>query len=99
MPWYAATLLLSQPLQFGDYGGMPLKVIWALLDIVTILVLGSGLYLWLSRRRRPVVPRIPALERDSGAALPPSAARHPRPHGSTEDPRAAKKGGTNGRLR
>jgi uncharacterized iron-regulated membrane protein len=29
---------------------LPLKVIWALLDIATILVLGSGLYLWLSRK-------------------------------------------------
>jgi len=51
MPWYATLLLLSQPLHFGDYGGMPMKNIWALLDIVTIIVLGSGLYLWLGRRR------------------------------------------------
>jgi hypothetical protein len=26
-----------------------LKLIWALLDLVTIAVLGSGLYLWLAR--------------------------------------------------
>ncbi|MDF2902139.1 MAG: hypothetical protein K0Q62_2198, partial [Phenylobacterium sp.] len=51
MPWYAQGLLLSQPLHFGDYGGMPLKILWALLDVVTIVVLGSGLYLWLGRRR------------------------------------------------
>ena len=50
MPWYVQTLLLSQPLHFGDYGGMPLKIIWALLDVLTIVVLGSGLYLWLARR-------------------------------------------------
>lgn len=50
MPWYVQTLLLSQPLHFGDYGGMPLKIIWALLDVITIVVLGSGLYLWLARR-------------------------------------------------
>jgi len=43
---------VSQPLHFGDYGGLPLKIIWALLDIVTIVVLGSGLYLWLDRRQR-----------------------------------------------
>jgi uncharacterized iron-regulated membrane protein len=30
---------------------MPLKIIWALLDVLTIVVLGSGLYLWLARRR------------------------------------------------
>ena len=53
MPWYVTTLLISQPLHFGDYGGMPMQIIWALLDIVTIVVLGSGLYLWLARRRSP----------------------------------------------
>ena len=53
LPWYVTTLLVSQPLHFGDYGGMPMKIIWALLDIVTIVVLGSGLYLWLARRRSP----------------------------------------------
>jgi uncharacterized iron-regulated membrane protein len=51
MPWYVQTLLLSQPLHFGDYGGMPLKIIWALLDVIAIVVLGSGLYLWIVRRR------------------------------------------------
>jgi uncharacterized iron-regulated membrane protein len=50
MPWYLRALQVSRPLHFGDYGGMPLKIIWALLDLVTIVVLGSGLYLWLSRR-------------------------------------------------
>ncbi len=27
------TLLVSQPLHFGDYGGMPFKIIWAILDV------------------------------------------------------------------
>jgi uncharacterized iron-regulated membrane protein len=50
MPWYLRALEVSRPLHFGDYGGMPLKILWALLDLVTIIVLASGLYLWLSRR-------------------------------------------------
>ena len=50
LPWYLSALMLSQPLHFGDYGGMPLKLLWALLDIVTLVVLGSGVYLWLQRR-------------------------------------------------
>ncbi len=50
LPWYVNALLLSQPLHFGDYGGMPLKILWALLDILAILVLISGIYLWLKRR-------------------------------------------------
>ncbi|WP_251865498.1 PepSY-associated TM helix domain-containing protein [Achromobacter sp. Marseille-Q4962] len=51
MPWYLTALELSRPLHFGDYAGMPLKILWAILDIVTIVVLASGLYLWLARRR------------------------------------------------
>lgn len=53
LPWYLTALLVSQPLHFGDYGGMPMKILWALLDLATIVVLGSGLYLWL-RRRTPL---------------------------------------------
>jgi uncharacterized iron-regulated membrane protein len=49
-PWYMKTLLLSQPLHFGDYGGVPLQWLWAALDVLTIIVLGSGLYLWLGKR-------------------------------------------------
>jgi uncharacterized iron-regulated membrane protein len=51
LPLYAKALLVSQPLHFGDYGGMPLKIIWALLDVATIVVLVTGLYLWVKRRR------------------------------------------------
>ena len=63
LPWYVATLLISQPLHFGDYGGLPLKIIWAILDIVAIIVLGSGLYLWLARRRSSIEVEIAELER------------------------------------
>lgn len=51
LPWYLTALLVSQPLHFGDYGGMPMKILWALLDIATLIVLGSGLYLWLARKK------------------------------------------------
>ena len=53
MPWYMKGLLLAQPLHFGDYGGLVMKLLWALLDIATIVVLGSGLYLWFKRTRKP----------------------------------------------
>jgi uncharacterized iron-regulated membrane protein len=56
MPWYITALFVSQPLHFGDYGGMPMKIVWALLDILTIVVLGSGLYLWIVRRKGASVP-------------------------------------------
>ena len=51
MPWYVKALALSQPLHFGDYGGLPLKILWAILTLFTMIVLGSGLYLWLGKRR------------------------------------------------
>jgi len=51
LPWYVTALLISQPLHFGDYGGLPLKIIWAVLDVLTIIVLVTGLYLWFFRRR------------------------------------------------
>jgi uncharacterized iron-regulated membrane protein len=53
MPWYLRALEISRPLHFGDYGGMPLKIIWTILDLLTIVVLISGLYLWWARRKLP----------------------------------------------
>ncbi|WP_407174735.1 PepSY-associated TM helix domain-containing protein [Bradyrhizobium sp. STM 3562] len=63
LPFYLQALLLSQPLHFGDYGGMPLKLIWAALDIMTIIVIGSGAYLWFARRprRNSVASAVPVL--------------------------------------
>ena len=58
MPWYVSALALSQPLHFGDYGGLPLKLLWAALTLFTIIVLVTGLYLWLAKgaanRRRAI---------------------------------------------
>lgn len=51
MPWYLRSLEVSRPLHFGDYGGIALKVIWAIFDLATMVVLISGLYLWWIRRK------------------------------------------------
>lgn len=58
LPWYVTALLVSQPLHFGDYGGLPLKILWALLDICAIMVLASGVYLWLKKRNVPFETRL-----------------------------------------
>lgn len=62
LPWYLTALLVSQPLHFGDYGGLPMQILWAVLDIASIIVLGSGLYLWLRKGQ-------PANARDHVAAV------------------------------
>ena len=65
-PWYIRTLEVSRPLHFGDYGGLPLKIIWAFFDFATIFVLASGIYLWVSRRQTPLeneLDRLAAMER------------------------------------
>jgi uncharacterized iron-regulated membrane protein len=46
LSWYLRTLEIARPLHLGDYGGLSLKLIWAVFDVATIIVLGSGLYLW-----------------------------------------------------
>ncbi len=78
-PWYLVVMRLSQPLHFGDYGGLPMQLLWAALDVITIVVLGSGLWLWWTRHRqdrraarssRPSAPRRIGWLRRSTWALP-----------------------------
>jgi len=61
MPWYVSTLMLSQPLHFGDYGGIGLKIVWLVLDLLTIAVLATGLVLWWQRRKLTVSQRFKAM--------------------------------------
>jgi uncharacterized iron-regulated membrane protein len=51
MPWYLRAIEVSRPLHFGNYGGLWLKSLWALLDLLAIAVLVTGIYLWITRRR------------------------------------------------
>lgn len=62
LPWYLKALEVCRPLHFGDYGGLPLKVLWSIFDVAAIVVLGSGLYLWWARRKS-VDARITQIER------------------------------------
>jgi len=67
MPWYVSTLMLSQPLHFGDYGGMPLKILWTVLDLLSIWVLWSGLVLWWRRRYVTAEQKLASLQGAAGA--------------------------------
>lgn len=58
MPALNQALMMSKPLHFGDYAGLPLKIIWALLDLGTIWVLWTGVMLWLRRRPAETLQRI-----------------------------------------
>ena len=58
MPALNQALMLSKPLHFGDYGGLPLKLIWALLTLATIWVLWTGVLLWLRRSSGAVDRRV-----------------------------------------
>lgn len=51
LPWYLRLLEVSRPLHFGDYGGLPLKLVWAGLDLLLIGILVSGMYLWWAKWR------------------------------------------------
>lgn len=69
MPWYNKSLSLSRPLHFGDYGGLLLKLLWAVLDIFTIVVLATGIYLWLGKRRASPAAHVREVE-TGGIAVP-----------------------------
>jgi uncharacterized iron-regulated membrane protein len=58
MPLLNQALMISKPLHFGDYGGLPLKLIWAALTLATIWVLWTGVLLWLRRPPREVERRV-----------------------------------------
>lgn len=73
MPLSMKALQLSQPLHFGNYGGLPLKLIWAVLTAFTIVVLGSGLYLWLGRRHVPLALRVQEVTSGGRLTLAPGA--------------------------
>ena len=66
LPWYLVALRVSQPLHFGDYGGQAMKLLWALLDIATIVALITGLYLWVKRGKAGTAK--PAEQRATEAA-------------------------------
>lgn len=58
MPALNQALMMSKPLHFGDYGGLPLKIVWALLTLATIWVLWTGVLLWWRRSPGAIERRV-----------------------------------------
>ena len=52
LPWYMKAITLSQPLHFGDYGGLTLKLLWTACTWLTLFITGNGAWLWWNRRRQ-----------------------------------------------
>jgi uncharacterized iron-regulated membrane protein len=52
VPAYLKAISLSQPLHFGDYGGLPLKILWTICTWLTLLITANGAWLWWDRRSR-----------------------------------------------
>jgi uncharacterized iron-regulated membrane protein len=50
-PWYIQALFVSGPLHFGDYAGLPLRLIWALFTVFTIVLCVTGLLLFIAKLR------------------------------------------------
>ena len=61
-PAFMQALYLSQPLHFGDYGGLPLKIIWALLTLVTICPPVERTLSLARRHRRPIDALVAEIE-------------------------------------
>lgn len=52
LPAYLKAILVSEPLHFGDYGGLPLKILWTACTWMTLFITANGAWLWWDRRRR-----------------------------------------------
>lgn len=56
LPGYLQAVVISEPLHFGDYGGLPLKLLWLASAWGTLFIAGNGAWLWWAKRspkRRP----------------------------------------------
>ncbi len=52
LPWYLQALVLSEPLHFGDYGGLALKIIWSILGVASLILPLSGFSSYLQKRKQ-----------------------------------------------
>lgn len=52
LPWYLKAIFVAQPLHFGDYGGLALKLLWTACTWLTLFITANGAWLWWDRRRK-----------------------------------------------
>lgn len=51
LPMYLQAVVASGPLHFGDYGGLPLKLLWLASAWLTLFITANGAWLWFAKRR------------------------------------------------
>lgn len=51
LPFYLKIIFLSEPLHFGNYGGIPLKILWSLCTLLTLFITMNGAWLWWTKRK------------------------------------------------
>ncbi|QDK46036.1 PepSY domain-containing protein [Bdellovibrio sp. ZAP7] len=51
LPWYMKITLASEPLHFGNYGGLFLKIVWLGFSIFSLLLPIFGLVIWYKRKK------------------------------------------------
>jgi uncharacterized iron-regulated membrane protein len=51
LPGYLQAIFISEPLHFGDYGGLPLKLLWTVCNLLTLFIVLNGAWLFFDRRR------------------------------------------------
>jgi uncharacterized iron-regulated membrane protein len=57
LPSYLQAIFVAEPLHFGDYGGLALKLLWSLCNLLTLFIVGNGAWLFFDRRRTRALAR------------------------------------------
>lgn len=62
LPLYLQAILISEPLHFGDYGGLPLKLLWTVFTVISLALSVTGLWVFCIgrfKKRRPTMAAAP----------------------------------------
>lgn len=52
IPTYLKALLIAQPLHFGDYGDLPLKILWSFCTVLILFITMNEAWLWWAKRKQ-----------------------------------------------